>query len=74
MTSTAAPADEPAAITDSATGRQRGIELAVRGWPSTGNFDWPLTIEVVTAVQWSRRARHDWTGYVAARSADLLGD
>jgi hypothetical protein len=43
MTSMAAPADEPAAITGRATGRQRGIELAVRGWPSTGNSDWPLT-------------------------------
>ncbi|WP_410626767.1 hypothetical protein [Amycolatopsis sp. cmx-8-4] len=28
-------------------------------------------IEVVTDVQWSRRARHDWTDYVAARLTDL---
>ncbi|MGC7103031.1 hypothetical protein ACPZ19_50935 [Amycolatopsis lurida] len=39
MTSTAAPVDEPAAITDRATGRQRGIELAFRGWPSMGNSE-----------------------------------
>jgi hypothetical protein len=36
--------DRPAAITDPATGREWGIELGVHGWPSTGNFDCPLTI------------------------------
>jgi hypothetical protein len=36
--STAALGDEPATITDRATGRQRGSN-----WPSPGNSDWPLT-------------------------------
>lgn len=43
--------DKPAAITDRETGRQRGIQLAVRGWPSTGNPDWPLTVRWATAGQ-----------------------
>jgi hypothetical protein len=60
MTSTAATADEPAAITDDATGRQRGIELAVHGWPSTGNFDWPLTGRQIQVPDLKRQLSRVW--------------